>query len=65
MVDEAARLGVGYLAWSWTGNSGGVEYLDLSENGSASQLTGWGDDIVNGMNGIRATALPASLFSVQ
>ncbi len=64
MVDEAARLGLGYLAWSWTGNSGGVEYLDLSENGSASQLTGWGDDIVNGMNGIRATATLASLFSV-
>jgi mannan endo-1,4-beta-mannosidase len=64
MVDEAARLGLGYLAWSWTGNSGGVEYLDLSENGSASQLTGWGDDIINGMNGIRATAVPASVFSV-
>jgi hypothetical protein len=64
MVDEAARIGVGYLAWSWTGNSGGVEYLDLSEDGSASRLTGWGDDIINGMNGIRATAVPASLFSV-
>jgi mannan endo-1,4-beta-mannosidase len=63
MVDEAAQRGLGYLAWSWTGNGGGVEYLDLSENGSAAQLTGWGDDIVNGQNGIRSTAQPASIFT--
>ena len=63
MLDEAARLGLGYLAWSWTGNSQDVGYLDLSENGSASALTGWGDDIVNGQNGIRATSQPASLFA--
>lgn len=63
MIDEAARLGLGYLAWSWTGNSQDVGYLDLSETGSASQLTGWGDDIVNGQNGIRATSQPASIFT--
>lgn len=63
MVDEAARLGLGYLAWSWTGNSDDVGYLDMTVNGSASQLTGWGDDIINGMNGIRATAAPASIFA--
>lgn len=63
MIDEAARLGLGYLAWSWTGNSADVGYLDLSQTGSASQLTGWGDDIVNGENGIRATSEPASIFT--
>jgi len=63
MVDEAARAGLGYLAWSWTGNNAEVGYLDLSENGSATALTGWGDDIVNGQNGIRATSAPASLFA--
>lgn len=63
MLDEAARVGVGYLAWSWTGNSDYVGYLDMSEDGSASQLTGWGDDIVNGLNGIRSTSQPASLFT--
>lgn len=62
MLDEAERLGLGYLAWSWTGNSDDVGYLDLSENGSAAQLTGWGDDIINGLNGIRTTAVPASIF---
>ena len=63
MLDEAARIGVGYLAWSWTGNSDYVGYLDLSVNGDANQLTGWGDDIVNGQNGIRSTSLPASIFA--
>jgi len=63
MIDEAARLGLGYLAWSWTGNSQDVGYLDLSETGSATQLTGWGDDIVNGQNGIRSTSQPASVFT--
>jgi len=63
MTEEAARAGIGYLAWSWTGNSDYVGYLDLSVNGSASQLTQWGDDIINGPNGIRATSLPASIFA--
>jgi mannan endo-1,4-beta-mannosidase len=63
MLDEAARVGIGYLAWSWTGNSQDVGYLDMSDNGSAGQLTGWGDDIINGMNGIRSTSVPASIFA--
>lgn len=63
MIAEAARIGVGYLAWSWTGNSQEVGYLDLSVDGSAAQLTGWGNDIINGTNGIRETAVPASLFA--
>jgi mannan endo-1,4-beta-mannosidase len=63
MVDEAARIGMGFLPWSWTGNNEDVGYLDMSVNGSASQLTGWGDDIINGQNGIRSTAKPASIFT--
>jgi mannan endo-1,4-beta-mannosidase len=63
MLDEAARAGVGYLAWSWTGNNAEVGYLDMSVNGSATQLTGWGDDIINGLNGIRSTSELASIFA--
>lgn len=44
---------MGYLAWSWTGNSEDVGYLDLSVDGSATNLTPWGDDnIINGQNGL-------------
>ncbi|HKO91273.1 MAG TPA: cellulase family glycosylhydrolase [Polyangiaceae bacterium] len=64
LLEESERYGFGYLAWSWTGNSGGVEYLDLTaRSGSASSLSAWGDGVVNGPNGIRATAEPASIFA--
>lgn len=63
LLEEADRLGIGYIAWSWTGNSGGVEYLDMTAlTGSANELTDWGDDVINGPNGIRATSVPASIF---
>jgi hypothetical protein len=63
LVEEAERLGYGYLAWSWTGNGEGVEYLDITaRSGSADELSDWGNDIVNGSNGIRATSQPASIF---
>jgi hypothetical protein len=63
LLSESERLGIGYLAWSWTGNSGGVEYLDLTaRSGSADALSAWGDGVINGANGIRATAQPASIF---
>jgi hypothetical protein len=63
LMEEAQRHGFGYLAWSWTGNSADVGYLDLTaRSGSVDELSGWGNDIVNGPNGIRATAQPASIF---
>jgi hypothetical protein len=62
MTAEAARLGIGYMAWSWTGNSGGVEYLDLVDRQSGA-FTAWGSDIIDGANGIRATAKLAAAFA--
>jgi mannan endo-1,4-beta-mannosidase len=63
MLQEAASSQIGYLAWSWTGNSDYVGYLDLSVSGSATQLTDWGNSIINGENGIRSTSQPASTFA--
>ncbi|MEY4545445.1 MAG: hypothetical protein RL685_1640 [Pseudomonadota bacterium] len=63
LLEESERLGLGYLGWSWTGNGGGVEYLDLTaRSGSAMELTPWGDQLINGPSGIRATAEAASIF---
>ncbi|MGW9195588.1 cellulase family glycosylhydrolase [Micromonospora chersina] len=55
--------GIGYLGWSWSGNGGGVEYLDMVTNFDPNQLTSWGQRIFNGANGIRATAREASVFA--
>ncbi|MBN2442828.1 MAG: cellulase family glycosylhydrolase [Spirochaetales bacterium] len=54
---------VGYIGWSWCGNSGGVEYLDMVNNWNVNSLTSWGDRIVNGANGLRSKAGVCSVFS--
>lgn len=54
--------GIGYIGWSWSGNGGGVEYLDMVTNFNTGQLTSWGQRIFNGANGIRTTAREASVF---
>lgn len=53
---------IGYLGWSWSGNGGGVEYLDMATNFNPAQLTSWGERIFNGTNGIRQTAREATVY---
>ncbi len=55
-------LGLGYLGWSWSGNGGGVEYLDMVTGFDGASLTSWGQRFFNGANGIRATAREASVY---
>ncbi|MEV4822522.1 cellulase family glycosylhydrolase [Micromonospora sp. NPDC049274] len=54
--------GIGWLGWSWSGNGGGVEYLDMATAFNPANLTSWGQRIFNGANGIRQTAREASVF---
>ncbi|MER7893432.1 cellulase family glycosylhydrolase [Micromonospora sp. NPDC094482] len=54
--------GIGWLGWSWSGNGGGVEYLDMATGFDPAALTNWGQRIFNGANGIRQTAREASVF---
>ncbi len=65
IMAQAQTRGIGYIGWSWSGNSGGVEYLDMVTNFNVNQLTSWGDRIFNGANGIKATAREASIYSGQ
>jgi mannan endo-1,4-beta-mannosidase len=53
---------IGYLGWSWSGNGGGVEYLDMVTNFDPSRLTPWGQRLVNGPNGIRETSRQATVY---
>jgi mannan endo-1,4-beta-mannosidase len=68
-VDEAyimsycQEIGVGYLGWSWKGNGGGVEYLDIATEWDGSKLSSdWGENLINGENGIRETSKICSVF---
>ena len=53
--------GIGWLAWSWAGNSGGDECLDLTSANTFSRndLSDWGKDVFYGENGIRNTSKKA------
>jgi mannan endo-1,4-beta-mannosidase len=62
IMATTTSLRIGYLGWSWSGNGGGVEYLDMVTNFNPAQLTSWGDRIFNGANGIRATSREASVY---
>ncbi len=62
IMAEAQANGIGYIGWSWCGNSGGVEYLDMVTNWDPNQLTSWGNRIFNGANGIKQTARECSVF---
>jgi mannan endo-1,4-beta-mannosidase len=63
ILATAQQLGLGYLGWSWSGNGGGVEYLDMVTNFDPNQLTSWGRRIFNGANGIAATSEEAAIYS--
>ncbi|MFF5078319.1 cellulase family glycosylhydrolase [Actinoplanes sp. NPDC000266] len=60
ILAEAVKRNLGYLGWSWSGNTDPI--LDMTTNFDASQLTTWGQRIVNGPNGLKATAKQATIY---
>ena len=60
MMATAEQLDLGYLAWSWSGNTDPI--LDLSIGFDPTQLSSWGQRIFNGVNGIAQTAEEATVF---
>lgn len=64
IMQYCSETGVGYLAWSWKGNGGGVEYLDMTSDWSGEELSPeWGEKVVNGEYGIRNTSAVCSVFT--
>jgi mannan endo-1,4-beta-mannosidase len=62
IMAEAQANGIGYLGWSWSGNGGGVEYLDMVTSFNPNQVTSWGNRIVNGANGLKQTSQQAGVY---
>lgn len=62
IMDYCQEKGIGYMAWSWKGNSGGVEYLDLSNDWEGNDLSDWGKEVVSGKNGIKETSHVCSVY---
>ncbi len=63
VMQYAQQYGVGYFGWSWSGNKNPA--LDVVNNWNASSLTSWGNFLFNSVNGIKATAKPASIFNIS
>ena len=62
IMQYCTEKNVGYLGWSWKGNGGGVEYLDLSKDWAGTQLTDWGETLFNSENGIKKTSKVCSIY---
>ncbi|MEU1869926.1 cellulase family glycosylhydrolase [Streptomyces sp. NPDC019793] len=60
MMATAEQLGLGYLAWSWSGNTDPV--LDLALDFDPSRLSGWGERVFHGADGIAQTAKEATVY---
>lgn len=56
------ELGVGYLGWTWSGSPTNYADLNMVTNFDPLQMTAWGNKLVNGENGIKQTAKPATHF---
>lgn len=57
---EAVKRGIGYLGWSWSGNTDPI--LDMTTSFDPTRLTAWGTRIFQGVNGIVATARTATVY---
>jgi len=60
---QAEEHGVGYLGWSWDGNSADLSSLDIVNNWNPATLSAWGTALVNDPNGIKNTSTPCTCFN--
>lgn len=62
ILEYCSENSIGWLAWSWKGNGGGVEYLDLADEWDGSALSDWGETVVNSDLGLKKTSVKCSIF---
>ncbi len=63
IMAQAEERGVGYLGWSWDGNSADLSSLDIVNDWNPATLSTWGTTLVNDPNGIKATSTPCTCFN--
>ena len=62
IMSYSQAKGVGYLGWSWKGNSSELAYLDMVQDWAGTQLTEQSNAILNDQNGIKNTSKSCSIF---
>jgi mannan endo-1,4-beta-mannosidase len=63
IMAKAQSAGIGMMGWSWSGNGGGVEYLDMVTNFNPAQRSNWGNRFITGTNGLSTTSQEATIYS--
>jgi len=63
IMSECARLKLGYLGWSWKGNSTAQAYLDLAVDWEGAQLSSWGNTLIKGTNGLMTSTTKATIYT--
>jgi mannan endo-1,4-beta-mannosidase len=61
IMSYARTYRIGYLGWSWSGNSE-AGYLDMVNNFNAASRTSWGARFIAGINGLSTTSHQASIY---
>lgn len=56
------RYGIGYLGWSWSGNTDPYAYLDAVLDFDPTRRTPWGERLVAGPDGIATTSTEAAIY---
>jgi mannan endo-1,4-beta-mannosidase len=64
VMSYAQTYGIGYLAWSWSGNSDGGDYLDMVTDFNPNLRTSWGTFIITGAKGLQQTSKEASIYAI-
>ncbi|MBB5873068.1 mannan endo-1,4-beta-mannosidase [Allocatelliglobosispora scoriae] len=62
ILSATQAAGIGNMAWSWSGNGGGVEYLDLVTSFNPAQRSSWGNRYITGANGLSTTSTQATIY---
>jgi mannan endo-1,4-beta-mannosidase len=62
IMAQAQARSLGYIGWSWSGNSSDVAYLDMVGSFDPATLTPWGERFLNGPNGVRQTSKEATIY---
>ncbi|MFF5228466.1 hypothetical protein [Dactylosporangium sp. NPDC000521] len=63
IVNHADYRGTGWPAWSWSGNGGGAEYLDMVYDFNVNNRSWWGDRIIWGTDGWKRTSRQATVHN--
>jgi mannan endo-1,4-beta-mannosidase len=63
IMAKAEQASIGMMGWSWSGNGGGVEYLDMVIGFNPAQRSNWGNRFITGANGLSTTSREATIYS--